>query len=169
MIAETSYKGQIFANGLSGRPATSSAAHHGSLRRPDKRRQRTQMDIAGRILTRVCTFRQIWRSVTPANSAQVSTNPTRRCLIISSFQIHSSLATGQPLHTATRPAAPTGSDLSSELALRSAQTFPPTFPARNSRLSEQETQGALRATSAAQVKLNIVNISEDKLAYVTWH
>ena len=78
MIAVTetlSLKRQIFANGPSGHPATSSAAHLGSLRRREKRRQ---MEIAGRILTQARRFRKMWKrkTVTPTSSAQVSIDLT---------------------------------------------------------------------------------------------
>ena len=67
------------------------------------------------------------------------------------FQLLSSLDPGQVLRTATRAAAPTGSGSSLGLAPRSAQTCPPTYPAKMKRLSEQETQSARQEASTVQV------------------
>ena len=71
--------------------------------------------------------------------------------LIPSFQIRSSLVPGQALPTATSPVEQKGSGWRSGPALPSAQTFPPTFPAKTNSLSEQETWGALQAVSTAQV------------------
>ena len=67
------------------------------------------------------------------------------------FQLLSSLVPGQLHRTATRAAAPTDSGSSSGPAIWSAQTYPPTFPAKMKRLSEQETQSARQAASTVQV------------------
>ena len=101
----------------------------------------------------VGVFQQISKknSAMSANSAHVSKDLFWYTKLIPSFQIRSSLVPGQALPTATSPVEQKGSGWRPGLALPSAQTFPPTFPAKTNSLSEQETWGALQAVSTAQV------------------